>query len=480
MIRTRRPDTAVSASRNVRRRSGLRRSDSRPSARRAERPRLARLAPERAPAEVPEPLRPLAEVPCAQPSPCSPGAAPRLLLREPSFPPRTVRWPLPAGAVARPTGAAAPRSLRAGGRSRAARAEARGRPPGRRPSLVEHGEDPPANRLRALLRPSHPIPHRTRPLLRAPDHVVDRLLCPVAGELGRSDGRLHGPLHRVADGVRKLARLGAALGHRASSLPYGPPIATTAAIHMNPAAELAERVLLPGDPHRALAMAQSLLEAPVMFNHNRGLWGYTGVAPDGDLLTVQATGMGGPSAAVVVEELLDLGAATLVRVGTCGAFADGARPWRSGGGECRPQRGRSERRARRQRPGGGRRASDRARSSTRAAGSTRARASSPRPTSSTTTERSCAADWIGGRRDRRRDGGRHDLQRSPSGAAPRPAACWPSPTSCLGATPVQGAPGWSGTRSRCGSPGGPGGARCVVGLRPAGDEPGGHEGVRDR
>jgi DeoD family purine-nucleoside phosphorylase len=90
---------------------------------------------------------------------------------------------------------------------------------------------------------------------------------------------------------------------------------------MNPAARLAERVLLPGDPHRALAMAQSLLEEPVMFNHNRGLWGYTGVAPDGDALTVQATGMGGPSAAVVVEELLDLGAATLVRVGTCGAFA---------------------------------------------------------------------------------------------------------------------------------------------------------------
>jgi uridine phosphorylase len=68
-------------------------------------------------------------------------------------------------------------------------------------------------------------------------------------------------------------------------------------------------------------MAQSLLEEPRMFNHNRGLWGYTGTAPDGDPLTVQATGMGGPSAAVVVEELLDLGARTLVRVGTCGAFA---------------------------------------------------------------------------------------------------------------------------------------------------------------
>lgn len=68
-------------------------------------------------------------------------------------------------------------------------------------------------------------------------------------------------------------------------------------------------------------MAQSLLDEPRMFNHNRGLWGYTGKASDGRLLTVQSTGMGGPSAAVVVEELIDLGATTLVRVGTCGALA---------------------------------------------------------------------------------------------------------------------------------------------------------------
>lgn len=92
------------------------------------------------------------------------------------------------------------------------------------------------------------------------------------------------------------------------------------AIHLKPAADLADRVLLPGDPHRALAVAQSLLSPPRMFNHHRGLWGYTGEAPDGRPLTVQATGMGGPSAAVVVEELLDLGARTLVRIGTCGAL----------------------------------------------------------------------------------------------------------------------------------------------------------------
>jgi uridine phosphorylase len=97
----------------------------------------------------------------------------------------------------------------------------------------------------------------------------------------------------------------------------------SSAIHLKPAADLAQRVLLPGDPHRALAVAQALLEQPKMFNHHRGLWGYTGTARDGELLTVQATGMGGPSAAIVVEELIALGATTFIRIGTCGALRDG-------------------------------------------------------------------------------------------------------------------------------------------------------------
>jgi uridine phosphorylase len=91
-------------------------------------------------------------------------------------------------------------------------------------------------------------------------------------------------------------------------------------IHLHPTAELAERVLLPGDPGRALALAQALLERPLMFNHNRGLWGYTGVAQDGLALTIQATGMGGPSAAIVLSELIELGARRAIRVGTCGAL----------------------------------------------------------------------------------------------------------------------------------------------------------------
>jgi uridine phosphorylase len=91
-------------------------------------------------------------------------------------------------------------------------------------------------------------------------------------------------------------------------------------IHLRPTAELAPRVLLPGDPGRALALASVLLEAPLMFNHHRGLWGYTGMATDGAPLTIQSTGMGGPSAAIVVHELADLGAERVVRVGTCGSL----------------------------------------------------------------------------------------------------------------------------------------------------------------
>ncbi len=97
----------------------------------------------------------------------------------------------------------------------------------------------------------------------------------------------------------------------------------SAPIHLRPAAELAGRVLLPGDPHRALAVAQAVLDQPRMFNHARGLWGYTGMAQDGEPLSVQSTGMGGPSAAIVIEELIDLGAHTLIRIGTCGALAAG-------------------------------------------------------------------------------------------------------------------------------------------------------------
>ena len=57
-----------------------------------------------------------------------------------------------------------------------------------------------------------------------------------------------------------------------------------------------------------------------MFNHNRGLWGYTGNAADGEPLTIQSTGMGGPSAAIVLHELIALGVTRAISVGTCGAL----------------------------------------------------------------------------------------------------------------------------------------------------------------
>src|SRR5271156_4232423 len=97
----------------------------------------------------------------------------------------------------------------------------------------------------------------------------------------------------------------------------------TAPNALQPTAALGERVLLPGDPGRALLLAESLLEGPKMFNHHRGLWGYTGLAPDGEPLTIQSTGMGGPSAAIVLSELITLGARRAIRVGTCGALAPG-------------------------------------------------------------------------------------------------------------------------------------------------------------
>ncbi len=79
-------------------------------------------------------------------------------------------------------------------------------------------------------------------------------------------------------------------------------------------------MLLPGDPGRALALAQELLREPRMFNHNRGLWGYSGLAADGEPLTIQSTGIGGPSAAIVLEELIALGVRRAIRVGTAGAL----------------------------------------------------------------------------------------------------------------------------------------------------------------
>jgi uridine phosphorylase len=93
---------------------------------------------------------------------------------------------------------------------------------------------------------------------------------------------------------------------------------------LRPTAPIAADAVLVGDPGRALLLAQELLEQPKMSNHARGLWAYFGTTPAGNELTVQATGMGGPSATLVLGDLAELGVKRAVRVGTCvGSEANG-------------------------------------------------------------------------------------------------------------------------------------------------------------
>ena len=75
-----------------------------------------------------------------------------------------------------------------------------------------------------------------------------------------------------------------------------------------------------------MALAQVLIEGPKMSNHARGLWGYSGRTPEGRGLTVQSTGIGGPSAALVLSDLAELGVERGLRVGTCAALAPDLRP----------------------------------------------------------------------------------------------------------------------------------------------------------
>ena len=84
--------------------------------------------------------------------------------------------------------------------------------------------------------------------------------------------------------------------------------------------ELAQSVLLPGDPRRAKYIAENFFEDAKLVTEERGMLGYTGTYK-GEPVSVQATGMGCPSAAIVTEELVQLGARNLLRVGTCGGYS---------------------------------------------------------------------------------------------------------------------------------------------------------------
>ena len=88
--------------------------------------------------------------------------------------------------------------------------------------------------------------------------------------------------------------------------------------------DFAPTTLLVGDPARAVRISQLLTDAK-MINKNRGLLAYTGTY-EGQEISVQTTGMGCPSAAIVVEELIQLGVRTLIRIGTCGGIGAQIKP----------------------------------------------------------------------------------------------------------------------------------------------------------
>lgn len=92
-------------------------------------------------------------------------------------------------------------------------------------------------------------------------------------------------------------------------------------VRANPG-DYADACLLPGDPLRAKYIAETFLEDVVQRNGERGMLGYTGTF-EGKPVSVQSSGMGCPSAAIVIEELVQLGVTKILRVGTCGGLQPG-------------------------------------------------------------------------------------------------------------------------------------------------------------
>jgi purine-nucleoside phosphorylase len=89
-------------------------------------------------------------------------------------------------------------------------------------------------------------------------------------------------------------------------------------VRANPG-DYAEACLLPGDPLRAKHIAETFFDDVVQRNGERGMLGYTGTF-NGKPVSVQSSGMGCPSAAIVIEELVQLGVKKILRVGTCGGL----------------------------------------------------------------------------------------------------------------------------------------------------------------
>lgn len=86
--------------------------------------------------------------------------------------------------------------------------------------------------------------------------------------------------------------------------------------------DIAETVLMPGDPYRAKWAAETFLKDAVCINEVRGMLGFTGTWK-GNRVTIQGSGMGMPSLSIYVNELIkDYNAQTLIRIGSCGAMQE--------------------------------------------------------------------------------------------------------------------------------------------------------------
>ena len=86
--------------------------------------------------------------------------------------------------------------------------------------------------------------------------------------------------------------------------------------------EIAETVLMPGDPYRAKWAAETFLDGAKLVNDVRGMLGFTGTWK-GYPVTIQGSGMGMPSLSIYANELIrDYGARTLIRIGSCGSMQD--------------------------------------------------------------------------------------------------------------------------------------------------------------
>lgn len=86
--------------------------------------------------------------------------------------------------------------------------------------------------------------------------------------------------------------------------------------------DIAETVLLPGDPYRAKWAAETFLEDVKLVNEVRGMLGFTGMWK-GNRVTIQGSGMGMPSLSIYANELIkSYDAKTLIRIGSCGGMQD--------------------------------------------------------------------------------------------------------------------------------------------------------------